>query len=152
MLRIEYIESDKDNHFTGALTTNSMEVESLSFPSDWSTTERHECIIEGITLQSDQNLEWDVFIWAKSTAEDTSDIDLDEYLDFFNFVKTTGKQIAGSNQYYYPSLSNNVRVPYRDKDLSSKIHVGLVNRSATAKLAGATGEVKIRIVVRPIID
>jgi len=33
---------------------------------------------------------------------------------------------------------------------SKKLHVGLVNRSATGKNAGATGEIRVRFGIRPI--
>jgi len=77
-------------------------------------------------------------------------LDVDTFVDYFNYATTTGKRIAGAGQYYYASPSNNLDIAYRDADKSGKLHVLLVNRSATAKNAGATGEVKLRFVVRPI--
>lgn len=144
---IAYLDSDKDTHFSGALAQNAIEFENITFPSYWIGIK--ECIIEGISIQSDQNLEWDVMLFSKSSAEDT-DLDLDTFIDFFNFPSTSGKQIAGAGQYYYAFPANIMAIPYRDEDIKSQLHVGLVNRSATAKNAGATGEVKIRFALRPI--
>ncbi len=146
---IDYIASDKDSHFTGSLAQNAMEVESLLFPSRWRDIDISECVIEGISIQADQNLEFDVIVFSKASADDT-DIDLDAFIDFFNFPVTGGKQIAGAGQFYYASPANNVAVPYLDKDNTGKLHVGLVNRSASAKNAGATGEVKITFFLRPV--
>ena len=77
-------------------------------------------------------------------------LDLDTFLDYFNFPTTSGKQLGGTAQFYYASVSNNVAIPYRDNDKTSKLHISLVNRSATAKNAGATGEIVVKIAVRPI--
>jgi len=147
-IAIEKIRSDKDTHFSGALAQNAIELENLSFPADWGTVGIQECVIEGITIQADQNLEWDVFIWATDGHSDT-DLDLDKFIDFTNFATTDGKQIAGAGQYYYSSPSN-LSIPYRDDDKTSELHVGLVNKSATAKNAGATGEVVVEFHVRPV--
>ncbi len=144
---ITYIRSDKDLHFTGALTENSAEHEDLDFPSDWEKTNINEILIQGITIQSDQNLEWDIFIWSKDSKDD-SDLDVDTFIDFMNFPATIGKQIAGTGQYYY-SLSN-LSIPYQDDGRQSKLHCSIVNRSSTAKLAGATGEVVVVFAASPV--
>lgn len=148
-LGIEIVVSDKDSHFTGGIAQNAMETESISFPSDWGVLGLNECIVESVSIQADQNLEWDVYIWEGSEFNN-ADIDLDTFLDYFNFPTTSGKQIGATAQFYYASVANNVAIPYRDKDKTSKLHVGLVNRSATAKNAGATGEITIKFNVRPI--
>ena len=148
-LGVEFIITDKDTHFTGALATNVVEHEDIDYPSDWGVLGLNEMIIESVSIQSDQNLEWDVFIW--SGAENlNADLDLDTFLDYFNFPTTSGKQLGGTAQFYYASVSNNVAIPYRDNDKTSKLHISLVNRSATAKNAGATGEIVVKIAVRPI--
>lgn len=148
-LGIEYIRSDKDTHFTGALAQHAIEIEALSFPAMWGSAGIEECIIEGITIQFEQaDLDWDIFLFTTSGNQDTSDLDLDTYLDYFSF--TTGIQIAGANQFYYASPSNTMSIPYKDADNTQKLHVGLVNRSATAKNAGATGEIVVQFAVRPI--
>lgn len=148
-LGIEYVLSDKDADFTEALAINRMEIESLSFPDSWSKVELHECIIENVTIQSKQNLEWDVWIFSTSWGND-SDLDTDSFIDGFNFPKTEGRQIEDKGQYYYVSPTNHIAVPFKDENMTARIHVGLVNRSTTAKYTGASGEVKIRIMVRGV--
>jgi len=146
---VYYIDSDKDTHFTGALAQHAIESESLNFPDLFPNAGIQDVIIEGINIQSDQNLEWDVFVWSTS-GYNNSDVDLAAMIDYWNFPTTSGKQIAGANQYYYPLPANRISVPYRDANNTSKLHVSLVNRSATGKNAGATGEVKVRFIVRPV--
>lgn len=148
MSALAYIDSDKDTHFTGAIAQNAMELEAIDLPADWQTAKIREIVIEGISIQADQNLEWDVFIFSKSTAED-ADIDLDAFVDYTNYPTTSGKQIAGAGQFYYATAD--MEIPYVNLDHESKIIIGLVNRSATGKNAGATGEVKIRVAARPVL-
>lgn len=144
---IEYIRTDKDTHFTGGINQNAKEDESINFPTDWGSLRINECVIEGIAIQSDQNLEWDVFIWTGSEYDNT-DLDTDVFLEYVNFSTTSGKQIAATNQYYYAITG--LEIPYKDADNTRKLHSSLCNRSATAKNAGATGEVVITFMVRPI--
>ena len=148
-LGIEYVVSDKDLNFTEALAGNRMEIESLAFPYSWSKVELHECIIENVTIQSKQNLEWDVWIFSTSGGN-SSDLDSDTFLDGFNFPKTEGWQIEDKGQYYYVSPTNHIAVPFKDEDMTAKIHVGLINRSTQAKYTGASGEVKVRLMVRGV--
>ena len=146
---IQYIKSDKDTHFSGALAQNAAEVEALNFPTDWVTLGISDIIIESVSIQSDQNLEWDVMLFSTDGTTDT-DLDLDTFTDFFNFATTSGKQIGAANQFYYSSPSNNLQIPYKNTQNRSKLHVALVNRSATGKNAGATGEFTVEFAVRPV--
>lgn len=145
---IYYLDSDKDTHFTGVLAQNAIENESIDFPDLMGGVGVTDIIIEGISIQSDQNLEWDIILWSDDSYN-TTDLDTADMVDYFNFPAASGKQIAGANQYYYPLPANYISIPYRSKD--SKMHVGLINRSATAKNAGATGEVKVRFMIEPVL-
>jgi hypothetical protein len=142
---IVYLRTDKDTHFTGAIAQNAKEDESIAFPNPMART--NECIIEGIAIQADQNLEWDIFIWSGSEYDNT-DLDSDKFIEFVNFTATEQKQIAASNQFY--TAKTGLSIPYRDTDATNKLHVSLCNRSVTAKNAGANGEVVIVFMLRPI--
>ena len=87
-------------------------------------------LIIGLVLQASANLEYDVIFW-RTSGHDNTDLDKDKSLGYVNFSETDGKQVAGANQYRYPS--ENLKIFYRDEDQSSKIHVGLVNHSITTK-------------------
>lgn len=145
---IEYIRSDKDIHFTGAITENAKEDENIQLPANWRNNHLNSILIRNISIISDQNLEWDLFLWSKDTADDT-DLDADTFVDFINFQATIGKQIGGSGQYYY-SLSN-LFIPYYDDDNTGKIHCSIINRSVTAKNAGATGEIVVIFSALPVL-
>lgn len=148
MKDLRVIDSDKDSHFTGALAQNAIENESINMPSDWQTTVVNKCTIKQITLESDQQLDFDLVLYSKS-AYANADLDLDNLIDIISFSASSATQMAGANQYYYsyPLVRS---IEYSDLSNTSKIHCGLINRSAVAKNAGATGEVKVRFMACPI--
>jgi len=137
---ISFIDSDKDLHFTGALNQNAGEAESLG------SLTCNGIIIESVAIQSDQNLSWDVYFFRTSGHDDT-DLDKDFFVEVVDFDVIDGRRIAGANQYYYASTA--LHIPYHDDDVECQLHLMLVNRSATAKNAGATGEVKVSISYKP---
>lgn len=138
--------TDKDSHFTGSLAQNAMEVENISGLPFQSGT------IVGVVIQSDQNLDWDVFVWGKDELDNT-DLDLDTFLGHAKLVVADGERIAGAGQYYYDTATASGYafrgIRFADLDKTRELHVGLVNRNATAKNAGATGEVRVGFVVVP---
>jgi len=149
--RIIILRSDKDTHFTGSLSENAGELEALTITATQFT---NEFVIEQISIISNQNLEWDLFIWSSSIGPDTSDYDDDTYIEYQNFPKTTGKQIGGAGGFYYSA--SDIKIPYRDDDIDERangsVHCTLVNRSSTSKNAGATGEVVVVMYIRPIYE
>lgn len=145
IIPVERIRSDKDTHFTGALAQNAGEDENLTGLSV------NSGMIENISLQADQNLDWDIYLYATDGFDDT-DLDNDTLLGVVRFVASDGQQIGGSNQYYYSTVSSSYAFrpfQYIDDDGTNEIHVKLVNRNATAKNSGATGEVVLEITFRP---
>jgi hypothetical protein len=151
IIPIHHIRSDKDTHFTGALVQYAAENENLAFPSG--LVGCGECVIEAIIIQSDQNLDWYVYIFGSDGFDDT-DLDADYFIEYVAFATTTGLQIAAANQYYYSST--NLNIPYKDRDwddsatTAAELHIALVNRNATAKNAGATGEIVLDFIIRPV--
>ncbi len=129
------ISSDKDIDFTADLVQGAMETESIDMSADMATIGIDRLVIIGFVLQASRNLEYDVIFW-RTSGHDNTDLDLDKALGYINFSKSDGKQVAGANQYRYPS--ENLKIFYRDEDQMSKIHVGLVNRSTITKQAGDT--------------
>ncbi len=139
------IKTDKDTHFTEARAQNTQEVESIDLTGITDAKQDRELKIEAISIQADQNLEWDVYFWS-SNEFDNTDLDLDAFLFFVNFPATSQKQIAGAGQYYVDDVVN---MPY-PMPTDNKIHISLCNRSVTAKNAGATGEVVVKLFVRAV--
>ena len=151
---IETISSDKDSNFTGALVQNAIENESISFPSDYSTVRVDKLRINSIAIQADFSntttaLDLEVVFWNTDGYSNT-DLDLDGHITSVLFSSSDARQIAGAGQYYYES-ENSFKSPiyYEDKDRTSELHVGLVNRSSTTFHADDT--IKLSFVVEPIL-
>jgi len=143
------IRSDKDSHFTTAIAAGAMETESIDFPQEWKDNRIREVVIEGISIQSEDNLAWDIGIWT-TDGFDNTDVDVDSFLDYVSFSQATGKQVGGAGQYYY--ASPDLTIHYVDEDNTEEFHIALINRDgAVAKTAGATGEVSVIITARPVI-
>ena len=135
--QLEIIESDKNTHFTGAIIQNAKEDEDIT------GLKGNKYIIDNVAIQADQNLKFEVWFWSKDTKDDT-DLDIDTFLGFVEIdLSTSGVRIGGVNQYY--DNKTGIQIMYEDKDATNELHVSLLNRSSTTKLAGATGEVKITI-------
>ena len=136
-------------HFTGALAQHAIESESIAFHDDLVNLGINDVLIESITIHADQNLDWDIYLWRDSNYEEAV-LDNAEFIDYFNYANASGKQVAATGPFYYASPSNNLDIPYVDLDRTSKLHISLVNLHATAKNAGATGEVVIKVDYRPL--
>lgn len=132
------IRTDKDVEFTGAIAQNAAENENIVVP--WALP-KLDLTLTSITLISDQNLAWELCFWATDLFGSSSNMDLDNWIGNWPFQVTDGSQIASTGNYRYniPDLN----IPLRDDDGTQELHVSLVNRSATSKNAGATGEVVV---------
>jgi hypothetical protein len=141
------VRSDKDTHFTGAIAQNAGEDESITLPGCLAGINGNaRGNVKSITVISDQNLAWELNLW-RSATHGTADIDTDKWLARWAFVAADGVQLAGAGSYLY--YIDSLDIPYVDSDNSGKLHVTLTNRSATAKNAGATGEVIVDVRIQP---
>jgi len=140
--------SDKDTHFTTALAQNASESENLLLPTALDGVNGNaRSIIRGITVISDQNLDWQLVFFNSDTFVN-ADIDLNTAIASYKFTASTDAlQVGGSGSYYY--FKDGLNLPYLDADNTGELHVLLVNRSATGKNAGATGEVVIKVHMEP---
>ena len=131
------LRTDKDTHFTGSIAQNAKEDENVTgLPSN-------KIRITGLALQSDQQLNYRVIFWTKDTFDDT-DLDPDTFCGELQVpLVSSGFQIAGAGQYYLDLRG--LDIDYEDDDGTQELHVSLMNLSATAKNAGATGEVVLEI-------
>ena len=143
--KLRWVWSDKDVHFTGALNQNAKEDESLCVDSEKDNIGINTMEIVQVCVQSEQNLDWNIMLWG-SNGYDNTDLDKDYFIDYIKFSKAMGRQIGGANQWYYGIT--NVSVGYYDRDGLSQIHLSLANKSSTAKIAGASGAVRIGIAFR----
>jgi len=142
-----YIATDKDTDFEATLAENAILSESIDMPTDWQTADIQKCIISEMSVQSDENLDWELLFWANGDYNNT-DLDLSKVITRISLAATTADQIAGSNQYIYDNpLAQSIE--YVDEDNTSKIHISLINRSASAKSADPNGSIVIRIGCTP---
>lgn len=131
------LRTDKDTHFAGAI-------------NQWATEEENvtglltsKIVIRGVSVLSDQQLNYRAILFSRDSFAD-ADLDVDEFVSEIDLdLLSYGFQIAGAG--LYMMSVTNLRVPYEDKDETKELHVALQNKSATAKNAGATGEVVMRI-------
>ncbi len=129
--------SDKDSHFSGAIVQNATEEENLVGLAS------NRIRITSITIQSDQSLDYRL-IFFNTDAFANSDLDVDDLAGEVELdIPSYGFRIAGANQYYMSV--HGLTLDYEDEDGSYELHVALQNLSATAKNAGATGEVVVTI-------
>lgn len=147
---IEITASDKDTHFTDAINQNAVEEENISFNSDWATAQIQKAEVSGVTILSDQQLDWELQFYSKDTQSDTN-ADTDSLITSIVFNSTNARQNADTGLWRYDGNPAFLPFYYHDQDNTGEWHLSLVNRSITAKTAGAAGEVVVKISARPIL-
>lgn len=144
----EFIDSDKDTHFTSALALDAVEEEDISFPADWATAGIQKCVVKNVSILSDQALDWELQFYS-TDAKSSTDADLDSIITTLEFAAADAKQNAGTGLYRYDLDPSTFPFNYIDNDSTSEFHLILANRDAVSKNAGGTGEIKIRITAEP---
>lgn len=131
-----------NTHFTSALAQYAKEDENIS------GLLYNKLRVIGVGILSDQQLHYKLLLWYKDTFDDT-DLDIDEYCAEIDLdIPTYGFQVGGTGIYYMDV--RNLHADYHDQDGTNELHASLINMSTTAKLAGATGEVKLFILYTPM--
>lgn len=129
--------TDKDTHFTGALTQGNKEDENITGLFG------NKITINSIAIMAKQRLDFYLYFWNQDDFSNT-DLDLDDFSGIIHCdLITHARRVGGANQYYL-SLED-LGLDYEDEDLSKELHVSLYNASATAKIAGANGQVAVQI-------
>lgn len=148
--------TDPAAHYTDGIAQNAQDLEDLALDLSICGTPTARCRIVGLSVVSVQNLDWELWLWRKAAGAGAG-IGADSFIGYWSFLGANAKQIGGAGRYYYfiPGLD----IPYTDEDTRDerpdplapvgRIHLGLVNRSAVAKLAGDAGMIKITLLVDP---
>jgi hypothetical protein len=145
--RVFFATTDKDVDFTGALAQNASATATLSVPQLPSSCQAR---LNNIQIISDQQLAWEVWLWGTSDfAANSSNLDAVFPFGRWAFTAADGVQIAGAGPYYY--FISGLGLPYQELAGLSKLNVMLVNRSATSKNAGVTGEIVIKFALEPAV-
>lgn len=133
---MDFIRSDKNTHFTDSLIQFASEYEDIQFGG--TAHGRVDSFVRSIRILSIQNLAWMVAFYSRRRNYE-ADYDLDTSVEFHDFAATDGLATATSYLYAVSGLE----IPYRDEDGLGELHVGLHNRSSTAKNPGDSGMIQI---------
>lgn len=153
--QIVRVRTDRTVSFTAAAAQNAMitaEISNNAVGAGGNVRSR----IKSLSILSDQNLAWEVDFFGKNTyMAGQADINNVFFIGRWIFSAADGTQIAASGPFIY--YVDGLDIPYQDADGAQPpahigiIHVGIVNRSATAKNAGATGNLVLEIGVEPTL-
>ena len=143
---IHNVDSDYTTHFRNALVVaNGSQYADLQMAQgSQAPAGPHKCFISAIRVLSIQNLDWRVEIWDRTLPQATGSSLNNHglvYSQYFN-------KVAAASQYgtVFAYIQTGLKVPYIDRQGQGQLHVNLVNADgATAKLAGDTGAVHVRV-------
>lgn len=149
------LDTDPAANYLDAIATNAMVLENLQLDLSICGTATARSRITGMAIVSVEALDWELWLFRKAAGVGAG-IATNSFIGYWSFLGATAKQIAATGLYYYYIFG--LDVPYTDDDPSSvrdatnfagRFHLGLVNRSAAAKTAGAGGAIKITLFVDP---
>lgn len=146
-------------HFTGALAQNAAAVENIDAATLTNTPgtagagltagKHTRCRVHGVRIISKENLAWELEFWGASVLGTPGGTDIDKEFFFgkFGFLAADGSQATGDTFYHYyvPVME----ICYADVDMTGKIHLRLINRSAAGKSANAAGAIVVELEVEP---
>lgn len=142
---IQFVRTDVNTHFTGAIVRYDHETEDLPGLS------ADKIVIKEINVQSAQPLKYKLWFWSHDSFEDTN-LNVDSFktsvlIDFSGTDDETVDRLNNANQYYLDITELNIL--YEDLDESNEIHCSLQNLSSIDKIAGTNGGVQIDIAYTP---
>jgi hypothetical protein len=142
--------TDATVQWTGALATNAAATADITLTSYPGYNGQIESILRGITVASVQNLAWEFDFFMSNTYQGSS-TNTDTFIGRWSFAATDGVQIAATGDYLY--YIDGLEIPLWNTDTAAitggngavagtaQLHIALVNRSATSKIAGASGNI-----------
>lgn len=155
------VRTDKDVDFIAGIAQNAADTANLVPPGSLAAGGHCRSIIRGISILSDQNLAWELkFFNTNAFNTGAADLDTVPFIGGWGFQAGDGTQIAATGPYYY--YIDGLYIPYHCTDFDEhgtfvagakkpqgQVHVMLINRSATSKNAGATGEIVVQLLMEP---
>ncbi len=152
---VYHISSDV-THFTTDLAQNAMDTESINMHEDLRNAGYNKLMITSVAITLDHAstaLDFDVIFFANSDFNHASDIFSDRMIQMLRFEAADAVEIPGSTDIYYYETQSDMNMPidYVDEDLTRKIHVAIVNRSATAYDFSTADKLKITFAAEPVI-
>lgn len=142
------VRTDKDVHFTTAISQNAADEESLSSTYVSAAVRGRNNVARGrvrsIRILSDENLAWEVHFYGNSSF-DTTDADTERFLGMWAFVAGDAKTATSDSFYHY--YIDGLDIAHESSD--GLVHLRVINRSASAKTAGANGEMVVELGFEP---
>ncbi|SRR6266508_5256391 len=108
--------------------------------------------IRSIRMLSAQLLPWEIQFYRKATGIGGADIDAESLCGIWSFggSGTVGDGSRATGDTFYEYYVDGLDIPYEDLNVTSQIHLRLVNRhAATGKSSGAAGAVSIELGMEP---
>ena len=162
---IHHVDSDASSDFRNKINASgaSQYADIALAAGTPSTVGPNKCVINSVRLLAIQDLDWQVQFHSKSygsavgvAATQFSDVNGSHLVGWSNHLATTTNipanwtdahtttaTIYGSTT--YASYISGLNIPYEDRDGTGRLHVNLVNKSATAKNPGDTGLIHLRV-------
>ena len=141
--------TDPATQFIGALVQGASATLDLHMDEGIAAGRHCRSILRHLTIVSAQQLAWEIVLFT-SRNFNVSSVAQTHYLSGWRFSASNGQQY-GSSPYYYQA--SNIDLPYWDADFTDRslpkelqggfLHLMLVNRSPTTKLAGSAGAILI---------
>lgn len=134
--RFYTISSARATHFAGAIAQAAKEDESLTGLLD------DRIYIKSVSIISTQKLDLYLLFYNTDTTDDAN-VDTDSMCGQVHLDLITHAVRLGTGLYYMTSEA--LDLEYVDEDATKELHVSLYNASPTAKIAGASGYLKIDV-------
>jgi len=145
IISLRQVKTGKTVQFTGSIAQNAGENEDFA-----SGLMMKEAAVVGIQIISVQNLDWELWFSSQTcTTFGNADLDLDGYLGRYLFAVADGKTSGDTPTSYYYNKELSSPLMIRDDtttDSNFNLHIRLVNRNASAKNAGVTGYIVVKLV------
>lgn len=142
------VRTDKDVHFTGAINAGAAATETLApptyVPEALAAGRHNRGRLKAIRILSKENLAWELMLYANSLFA-TSNADTQFPLGRWTFVESDGVIVSGDTYYFY--YVDGLDVAIEDLDKLGQINIRLVNRSGSAKTAGANGNMIVELAI-----
>lgn len=147
-------------HFTGAIVQNAAETEIINpgllsngrlGGAGWGLAAggRCTCRLHELRILSVENLDWAFELYASSVFPESVGVTIDTllFLGRWEFTAAMGAKDTADTwwKYWVPGLDLSII----DAEVTSRLYMRLVNKSAASKTAGAGGAVVVELGVEP---
>ena len=141
IMSLDFIETNKDIHFTEEILTNNCENEILNL-------EISKYVINGVSIQSKQPLNYRVLFYGSNDFNNIN-INTEKYIGSVDLDLTQEPTFRINNENQYRLNSEDLKLQYKDFLYTNKLYISLMNLSNKSKQSGTNGEIKLIIKMTP---